>query len=200
MSEKRFRHTNAVADMVARLADLYCPEMRDTLMAAALLHDITKEWDTATQVAFLEAHGEMVTPVEALAPKTHHARTAALLIPEKHPEFADPDILSCVRYHTTGRAGMTLYEKLVYLADYIDDTRTFHDCVKLRSAFWDADPQSMTQEDRLLHLNKVLILSFDMTITALMAEGTPVHPDTMHARNELLVEKSEYGENARETF
>ncbi len=189
MSPKRFAHTAAVADMVARLAELYCPEKRDMLTAAALLHDLTKEWDTPTQEAFLLAHGEVVTETERLAPKTYHARTAALLIPERYPDLADGELLSCVRYHTTGRADMTLCEKLVYLADYIDDTRTFPDCVTLRAAFWDGDPQSMTCEQRERHLDEVLILSFDMTVRGLVEEGTPVHPDTMHARNDLLVKR-----------
>lgn len=190
MSPKRFAHTAAVADMVARLGELYCSERVDMLRAAALLHDLTKEWDTATQEAFLTSHGENLTSTEKLAPKTHHARTAALLIPEQYPEFADSDLLSCIRYHTTGRADMTLCEKLVYLADYIDDTRTFPDCVTLRAAFWDADPGAMTCEQRLCHLDDVLIMSFDMTIRALVEERTPVHPDTMSARNDLLVQKA----------
>ncbi len=190
MSPKRFAHTAAVADMAVRLADLYCPEKRDMLTAAALLHDLTKEWDKATHEAFLVSYGEVLTPTEKLAPKTHHARTAALLIPEQYPHLADEELLSCVRYHTTGRADMTLCEKLVYLADYIDDTRTFPDCVTLRAAFWDADPGSMTCEQRLCHLDDVLIMSFDMTIRALVEEGTPVHPDTMSARNDLLAQKA----------
>ena len=191
MSPKRFLHTAAVADMVVRLGELYCPEKVDMLRVAALLHDITKEWDTATQEAFLISHGQSLTPVEALAPKTHHARTAALLITELYPDFADPELLDCVGYHTTGRAGMTLEEKLVYLADYIDDTRTFSDCVALRAAFWDAAPASMTAQQRAYHLDDVLMMSFDMTIRALVEEGTPVHPHTINARNYLLVRRAE---------
>ena len=190
MSGKRFRHTAAVADMVGRLAELYCPEKKDMLTAAALLHDITKEWDRERQEDFLTSHGQPITPTERLAPKTHHARTATLLIPELYPNFAHDEILSCVRYHTTGRANMTLCEKLVYLADYIDDTRTFPDCVTLRAVFWDAQPWEMTPTQREQHLDDVMILSFDMTIRSLVEEGTPVHPHTMDARNDLIVKKN----------
>lgn len=190
MSQKRFSHTAAVEDMVARLAALYCPEKTHLLRAAALLHDLTKEWDKATHEVFLLSHGEAVTDTERLAPKTYHARTAALLIPEGYPSFAHDEVVSCVRYHTTGRAGMTLCEKLVYLADYIDDTRTFSDCVTLRSAFWGANPQGMTQEARDVLLDDVMLLAFDMTFQILLEEGAPVHPDTMHARNALLTEKA----------
>lgn len=187
MSAKRFRHTVAVADMVGRLAEIYCPDDKNMLAAAALLHDITKEWRNDTHEAYLLSHGESVTPTEKLAPKTYHARTATLMIPEQYQAFAHPHLLSCVRYHTTGRENMTLQEKLVYLADYIDDTRQFDDCVALRSAFWEAHPENMSMDASLHHLDRIMILSFDMTIRGLVEEGVPVHPDTMLARNDLIV-------------
>ena len=118
------------------------------------------------------------------------AMTAAALIPVMYPAFADPRIVSAVRWHTTGRVGMTLDEKLIYLADYIDDSRTFPDCVTLRNLFWDAHPEQMEMPARLAHLRTVLIVSYDMTITGLIRDGVPVSPDTFLARNELLCEQN----------
>ena len=189
MSPKRARHTLAVESMAARLAKLYCPEKQDELRVAALLHDVTKEWSTEQHVAFLEQNGIEVTAMDTAAPKTLHARTAALLIPKEYPEYASEEILSAVRFHTTGREGMTLCEQIVYLADYIDDSRTFPDCVKLRSAFWDADPESMSDQERSAHLLRVLVLSFDMTIAGLLADGAPISPDTFCARNSLILQQ-----------
>ena len=83
---------------------------------------------------------------------------------------------------------MTLDEKLLYLADYIDESRTFPDCVTLRNLFWDSHPEQMDMSARLAHLRTVLIVSYDMTITGLIRDGVPVSPDTMLARNELLYE------------
>lgn len=188
MSPKRARHTLAVENMAARLAKLYCPEKQDALRVAALLHDVTKEWSTERHVAFLEQNGIEVTAMDTAAPKTLHARTAALLIPKEYPEYASEEIISAVRFHTTGREGMTLCEKIVYLADYIDDSRTFPDCVKLRSAFWDADPESMSESERSAHLLRVLVLSFDMTIAGLLADGAPISSDTFCARNSLILQ------------
>lgn len=189
MSPKRARHTLAVEQMAARLSLLYCPEQEQMLRVAALLHDVTKEWSVEQHVAFLKAHGVSVLPLDLAATKTLHARTAALLIPAQFPEYADPEILSAVRYHTTGREGMTLCEQIVYLADYIDDSRTFPDCVKLRSMFWDADPESMTQEQREVHLARVLVASFDMTVAGLLEDGAPISPDTFCARNSLILQQ-----------
>lgn len=190
MSPRRFTHTAAVEEMVARLAALYCPEKTYILRAAALLHDLTKEQKETEQEALCEAHGIELTPADRLAPKTHHAKTAAALIPVKYPALAHEEVISAVRWHTTGRADMTLGEKLIYLADYIDESRTFPDCVTLRTCFWSARPERMTPEERLILLDDVIILSFDMTVRALLEEGTPISPDTVNARNSLLCAKA----------
>ena len=189
MSPKRARHTLAVEQMAARLAALYCPEKEQILRVAALLHDVTKEWPTEQHVAFLEVNGIEVTALDLAAPKTLHARTAAVLIPAAYSAYADAEVMSAVRWHTTGREGMSATEKIVYLADYIDDSRTFPDCVKLRSAFWDADPESMCQAEREAHLTRVLVQSFDMTISGLLEDGAPVSPDTFCARNSLILQQ-----------
>ena len=190
MSAKRFRHTLAVEDMVARLCALYCPEYTQAMRAAALLHDLTKELSTEEQVALSEQLGLTVNTADLLSPKTFHARTAAALIPYLLPQFADPVICEAVRWHTTGHRGMTLTEKLLYLADYIDESRTFENCVTLRRRFWDADPARMDQVTREVHLRDILILSYDMTVRDLLDEGAPVAEDTVLARNELLLERA----------
>ena len=136
------------------------------------------------------AYGIPISEDDLLAPKTLHARTAAAQIPVEYPEYDDPTIVSAVRWHTTGHAEMTLTEKLLYLADYIDDSRTFRNCVILRRYFWGANPQSMTAQAREALLRDTLLLSYDMTVRDLLDEGTPVAVDTIEARNELLRGKS----------
>ncbi len=187
MSPKRFAHTVAVEQMVARLCELFCPEATSAMRAAALLHDLTKELDVNGQVALCDRLGLPVTAEDRMAHKTFHARTAAALIPREFPSFADPVILEAVRWHTTGHRGMTLTEQLLYLADYIDLSRTFSNCVILRRYFWGAEPEKMTAEDRLRLLRQTLLLSFDMTVRDLLEEGLPIATDTMEARNELLL-------------
>ena len=189
MSPKRFTHTAAVEQMAARLGELYAPEKVDVLRAAALLHDITKEYPVETHLSTCESFGINLSKQDILTPKTFHAKTAAALIPVLYPDFADDEVISAVRWHTTGRAGMTTLEKLVYLADYIDESRTFPDCVALRSLFWDAEPQNMSATDREAHLNNVLVRSFDMTITGLLEDGAPISDDTFSARNFLIVNR-----------
>lgn len=190
LSPKRFRHTVAVEEMAARLAALYCPDQADLLRAAALLHDLTKEWSVEAHCAFCEAHGIPLTEQDRVAHKTLHARTAAALIPERFPEWNDPTVVAAVRWHTTGHAGMTLTEKLLYLADYIDASRTFRDCILLRRYFWGAEPEKMEEAERNALLRDTLILSYDMTIASLTEEGLPIAEDTVRARNELVMDRA----------
>ena len=187
MSQKRFGHTAAVEKMAARLGELYAPDKIDILRAAALLHDITKEYSAEKQLQTCDAFGIILEKQDILTPKILHAKTAAALIPDLYPEFADHEVIEAVRWHTTGHADMTILEKLVYLADYIDESRTFPDCVALRSLFWDAEPQNMNEKDRVAHLDRVLIRSFDMTLASLIEKGAPVSDDTFAARNSLIV-------------
>ena len=190
MSEKRHNHTCAVERMVVRLGELYCPDLIPELRAAALLHDITKEESLENQLQLCKKFAIIIEPTTRLAPKTLHARTAAALIPVEFPEFATETVVRAVRWHTTGCNDLHIADKLVYLADYIDDSRKFEDCVRLREIFWGADPASMDEVARHSHLRDVLILSFDMTIRGLLEDGVPVSVDSITARNQLLLERS----------
>ena len=194
MSEKRFYHTLAVEHMTARLCSLFCPEHTQKMRAAALLHDLTKEIKSTGQIALCKELGIAVSDFDIASPKTFHAKTAAALIARDFADYSDPMIVNAVRWHTTGHANMTLTEQILYLADYIDDSRTFDSCVALRRLFWDAAPERMDAEARLAHLHRVLIRSFDVTIADLVEEGRPIAPDTVDARNALLLNLMTTGE------
>ena len=190
MSPKRFRHTVAVEAMTERLCALFCKDLTMPMRAAALLHDCTKELTAEEQTALCRELGLSLTDADLLAPKTLHARSAAACIPTRYPAFDDPFIISVVRWHTTGHRNMTLPERILYLADYIDDSRSFESCVILRRYFWGANPENMNECDRLSLLRDTLILSFDMTMRDLLEEGRPISVETAEARNELLLERA----------
>jgi nicotinate-nucleotide adenylyltransferase len=190
MSDFRFTHTAEVEKMAYRIARIYSPDNIDVLRVAALLHDITKEFTVEQHVNMLQKYGENVSKLDRLSYKTLHARTAPYAIKEKYPEFACDEVLMAVRYHTTGRANMSLGEKIIFLADYIDMSRKFDDCVYLRNYFWDTDPESMTESERMEHLDKTLMLAFDMTIKALVDENSPISTESVEARNYLVAELS----------
>jgi nicotinate-nucleotide adenylyltransferase len=189
LTPKRAGHILAVEDMAVRLGKLYADdaESERVLRAAALLHDVTKEKKGEEQLELCIKYGITLTVEELCAPKTHHARTATEKIRADYPDLADERVLSAVRYHTTGRADMSIYEKLVFLADYIDDSRTFPDCVRLRSLFWDAEPEKMNKDECVQHLYKTLLLAFDLTLKALEQEKSPISVLSIEARNSLIL-------------
>jgi len=84
---------------------------------------------------------------------------------------------------------MSLSEKIIYLADYIEDTRTFEDCIRLRKFFYDGIADAKDEREKMAVLRDTLILSFDMTIKGLIEERTPIHSDTTAARNFLIEEQ-----------
>ncbi len=188
LSPKRFYHTVAVERMIERLCALFCPEETMRMRAAALLHDLTKELEPSEQLALCEKHGIPVSESDRLSPKTFHARTAAAEIGIRFPELAHPTVVQAVRWHTTGRGGMTLTEKLLYLADYIDDSRTFGACVMLRRYFFGAEPERMDAEGRMRLLNDTLLLSYDFTLRDLLEDRKPIDENSLAARNSLLLE------------
>lgn len=180
-TEKRYRHTLAVEREAAALGEIFLPEKVMSLRCSALLHDITKVLSLEKQLQYCQKFDIMVRNSDVLSPKIFHAKTAASLANEVFAEFVDKEIISGIRWHTTGRRDMTLFECIVYLADYIEDTRTFEDCVELRRYFYDSINKDGT--DKYEVLLKTMIKSFDMTIKNLVDEGALIDEDTVEARN-----------------
>ena len=193
LSEFRYGHTLGVERMAVRLSGLYCPEKESLLRATALLHDITKEKSLDEQIEIFDKSG--ITPTEeqmAVLP-TLHAVTAPLVIPEEYPEFAADELLDAIRYHSTGRENMTLSEKIIFLSDYIEDTRKFEDCIALREEFFAAEPEKMSECDRMAHLNRVILHSIEISVKDLEEKGKIIESNTLRARESLVRELNEKG-------
>ena len=190
LSEKRMKHVLAVEDMAFRIGLLFYPndcEMLNLLRAAALLHDVTKELTDEEQLAILSEHSVRPLPEDLASMPTIHALTGALIIPERFPEFADERLIDAVRYHTTGREGMSLIEKIIFLADYIDETRTYPSCVALREEFFGSDIANMSEEEKARHLDRAALRSIDNTLSYLESKQRCIHPLTLAARADLKV-------------
>lgn len=188
LSEKRMNHVLAVENMAFRIGLLFYRNDSETLnllRAAALLHDVTKELTDEEQLAILSDHSVRPLPEDLASMPTIHALTGALIIPERFPEFADERLIDAVRYHTTGREGMSLIEKIIFLADYIDETRTYPSCVALREEFFGSDPASMSDDERVKHLDRAALASIENTLFYLESKERCIHPLTLAARADL---------------
>ena len=182
LSDFRRSHTEGVERMAARLARIYAPERENEMRAAALLHDVTKEKKTDEQVAICNRYKYELREDEIGSPAILHAITASLIIPDEHPDFATDEIISAVRWHTTGRENMSLFEKIIYLADYIEETRKYEECIALRNMFFDAMPEKMTAADAEQHLDRVIWHSLDMTVKDIESKGGKVCAETIAAK------------------
>ena len=180
---RRFSHTLGVEKEAVRLGELFLPEDINRLRVAALLHDITKMYDYEKQLKCCSEFGIMISGSEKKSPSLLHAITGAAVAERDFSDCADSTVIGAVRWHTTGRENMTLFEMIIYLADYIEETRTFEDCVSLRRYFYDGIRSANTMAERLEVLRKAMIRSFDMTVKALISEGKPVDRNTVDARN-----------------
>lgn len=119
--EKRYEHTLGVAFTAASLAMRYGADVKQA-QVAGLLHDCAKCMTNEERLSICKKNKLEVTPVEKANPFLLHAKVGAFLAKEKYG-IQDEEILSAVRFHTTGRPNMTLLEKIVFTADYIEPSR-----------------------------------------------------------------------------
>jgi len=130
LKESRVRHILGVAHAAKELSKLYGIDS-DKVERAALYHDMLKDKDKSWLVSFMRQHGE--EPGEGLlAWKTLHAPAGSIFAKEICGE-RDEDTLNAIRYHTTGRPGMSLAEKIIFVSDYIEEGRNFDGVEQLRS-------------------------------------------------------------------
>ncbi|MBQ8545816.1 MAG: bis(5'-nucleosyl)-tetraphosphatase (symmetrical) YqeK [Clostridia bacterium] len=183
--EKRYLHTEGVSKEAKALARLFLPQKEDKLYLAGLLHDITKDYCKEEHLNMCNEFGIAVP--NGIAPKLLHAKTGAAFAQKLFGrEYVDDEVYGAIYYHTTGRENMTLFEMLIYLADYIEEGRTFEDCVVLRKFFYDNIASAKTYNDKLEVLRKTMIFSFDLTIKNLILEEKLIDNDTINARNYFL--------------
>lgn len=95
-----------------------------------------------------------------------------------------PDLGGALAYNGARRNDGIRQDNL--FADYIDDTRTYDDCVKLRGLFFGAEPEKMDADARMRHFDRLIVMSFDMTLAELVGKGSLISADTVNARNFIL--------------
>lgn len=186
--EKRFNHTLGVEEEAYELGKIYMPDKCEKLALCGLLHDITKNLKTDEQLSLCDEYGIEVDKSN-IAPKLLHSKTGCEFARRKFgSEIVDDEIYNGIKYHTTGNVNMSLFDALIYLADYIEKTRTFEDCVKLRRFFYTNLENG--EDDKLEVLRKTLILSFDYTIKNLIDEGLPIDNNSNEVRNYFIANRN----------
>lgn len=164
LSESRFNHTTGVAYTAGCLAMRYEIDI-DKAMIAGLLHDCAKNMTPDELFSFAVKKEINITEFERTKPDLLHAKVGAYLANKKY-HIKEDDILDAISCHTTGKPNMTLLDKILYVADYIEPGRTKMprlDVVR-KEAFIDIDSCiRMILEDTLKYLKECDVVIDDMT-------------------------------------
>ena len=117
----RYEHSLSVSFTCMALAMRYGYDL-DKAELAGLLHDCAKCYDNNSIIAACRNSGMELTEGELQAPSIIHSRLGARMAEEKFG-VNDPEILSAIACHTTGKPDMSLLDKILYIADYIEPRR-----------------------------------------------------------------------------
>lgn len=121
LDAKRFEHTLGVTYTASCLAMVYDVDVRDAQIAG-LLHDCAKCIDNDKKIMICKKHNIHVNSIEEKNPFLLHAKVGSFLAMERYG-VRNKDIINAILNHTTGRPGMTMLEKIIYIADYIEPCR-----------------------------------------------------------------------------
>jgi len=171
---KRRPHVEGCIGEAVRLAEFWgCDSGRAAM--AALLHDITKSKDLEGQLKLLKKYDIIPGTVDIEAFGPLHAITGAAVARDLFG--ADAETEAAIRWHTTGRAGMTLLEKIIYIADYIEPTRSFEGVQQVRELAYK-------------NLDLAMLTALRNTMIEICTASKPLSSETVEAYNYFLRLKS----------
>lgn len=164
---KRAVHADGVCKTAVELARHWGENETDAARAG-ILHDVTKALEREEQLRLCEKYGIITDAFEQANYKLLHARTGAAVA--EHIFGENEAVCNAIYWHTTGRAGMTTMEKILYLADYTEPGRDFAGVDTLRTLSFQ-------------NLDEAMLLGLEMSIAELEQENKPVGPWSVQARD-----------------
>ena len=189
ISGKRLSHTYSVEKEALRLAGMLFPILSieqkyfSDISSSALLHDITKYLSYDEQISLCKKYGIPFDKNIGSDTAVLHSRTAAYVAREK---FSINDtVFGAIYCHTTGKADMNIFEKIIFIADYIEETRTHESCLEARNYFYS---NAKNGGDLIKTLDMTIIMSLDSTLSFLESKKGVIDSQTIEARNFLLAE------------
>ena len=174
MSQRRFEHSVNVCFTAKMLAEKYGAN-KNKAMIAGILHDITKESSPEYHMSIIRKFKIPITKYDTMSKGMLHSITGSTYA-EKVLRIRDRDIINAIRYHTTGREGMSLLEKVVFVADFTSSERDYRGVEKIRKC---------ASEDLDLGVLSGLLFS----INNLLEVKVPIHPNTILAYNDMVIKR-----------
>ena len=173
LTPRRYRHSLGVADTAATLARRFGMN-EDRARTAGLLHDCGRAYETAALPMEARRRGIPIGKIESAMPLLLHAYVGAYLIYEVYG-VNDAAIAQAVWRHTVGGENMTALDKIIYYADMIEPSRAYPEVERLRELA------------RTASLDEMMLVGLTESILFLAQKGGLIHPDTITARNELIL-------------
>ena len=169
----RFVHSVGVANTAVKLAKRFGADANKAYIAG-LLHDCAREFENDELPAQASIRGIEIGEVERAMPLLLHAYIGAKMIREVYG-VDDAEISQAIWRHTVGAADMTTLDKIIYFADMIEPNRNYPGVEKLRALAFEAD------------LDEIMLTALSESIIFVVQKNSLVHPDTVAARNFLLL-------------
>lgn len=170
MSTMRFKHTRSVAATAVRLSAAHGYDPMRAHMAG-LMHDCAKGYDAAALMRLIRGGGISVDDIELGMPALLHAPAGVVLARTLYG-VTDPEVLSAIRWHTTGRRNMTTLEKIIYLSDLLEPLR----------------PQLEGMEEiratAYRDLDLAVRMAAKLSSSAVLSKGKKLHPRTLELAKE----------------
>jgi predicted HD superfamily hydrolase involved in NAD metabolism len=170
LTDHRYQHTLGVMETAIELAKQYGGNEQQAELAA-IFHDYAKFRPKEEMKEIIVSRGFPQDLLEFNS-ELWHAPVGAYLV-EKEVGINDAEVLEAIRYHTSGRTGMTLLDKIIYLADYIEPGRHFPGVEEVR-------------ETAKENLDQAVIMAIKNTIIFLLKKNQTIYPDTFYTYNELI--------------
>lgn len=176
LKPNRYIHSVNTMKEAILLAEHY-GENKDIAAISGLLHDCAKNLNDIETLKYCEANSIELNEVEKNQLFLMHGSVGAIIAKEKYG-ITDEVILNSIKYHTTGYSKMSMMDKIIFLADYIEPGRTHSgvDCAR-KLAYVDID--------------KALICAFNNVINYVIGQNGLIHPFTIEARNSILLSMKE---------
>ncbi|MBZ9636136.1 bis(5'-nucleosyl)-tetraphosphatase (symmetrical) YqeK [Clostridium sp. FP1] len=171
LSEGRLKHSLSVSETAVTLAAKF-GENIESARIAGLVHDCAKNVKGTELIKIASEHEIHIDEIYTNNPSILHGLVGSIIAREIMG-IQNENILSAIRYHTTGRKNMSTLEKIIYISDYIEPLRKFKGVEELRTL-------------SLMNLDAAVMQSLENTIIYVMSQKELLHIDTIHARNYLL--------------
>ena len=182
MGEKRYVHSVNVAEEAVRLAKKYGADA-DKARLAGTLHDITKETSPDEQLAIIESSNIELNGIERPSPKLWHAIAGAGFVRDVMG-IDDEDVFNAIRYHTSGRANMSLLEKCVFIADFTGAERDYDGVDEMRAL---ADKS----------LEEAMAFGLSFSISDLAKRRLAIDPNSLACYNEVVLKVGKGGNKSK---